>query len=98
MYVMHNDSFLPTSLYMKVLQEVGISDHFPVCLEICNHGFDMYKSLLGKPPLRLNSSLLLQPHFDSLMEPILVTFPKEVNLKGLKAWDITLRNINLIKV
>ena len=39
-----------------------------------NHGIDMYKSLLGKPPLRFNSSLSLQPHFDSLMEQILVNF------------------------
>ena len=48
------------------------------------------------PPLRFNSSLLLQPHFDSLMEQILVNFSKEVNLEGVKAWDITLRNINII--
>ena len=46
MYVMHNDSFLSTSLHMKVLQDVGTSYHFPVCLEVCNHGIDMYKSLL----------------------------------------------------
>ena len=90
MYVMHNDSFLPPSLNMKVLQDVATSDHFPICLEVCNHGIDLYKSLLGKPPLRFNSSLLLQPHFDSLMEHILVNFSKEVNLKGLKAWDMTL--------
>ena len=44
MYVMHNDSFLPTSLHMKVLQDVATSDHFPVCLEICNHGIDMFSS------------------------------------------------------
>ena len=74
MYVMHNDSFLPTSLHMKVLQDVATSDHFPVCLEVSHHGIDMYKSLLRKPPLRFNSSLLLQPHFDSLMEQILVNF------------------------
>ena len=86
MYVMHNDSFLPSSLNMKVLHDVATSDHFPICLEVCNHGIDMYKSLLGKPPLRFNSTLLLQPHFDSLMEQILVDFSKEVNLKGVKAW------------
>ena len=66
------------------------------CLEVCNHGIDMYKSLLRKPALRFNSSLLLQPHFDSLMEQILVKFSKQVNLKGVKAWDIMLRNINVI--
>ena len=70
MYVMHNDSFLPTSLHMKVLQDVGTSDHFPISLEVCIHGIDMYKSLLGKPPLRFNSSLLLQSHFDSVKEQI----------------------------
>ena len=56
----------------------------------------MYKSLLRKPPLRFNSSLLLQPHFDYLMEQILVNFSQEVNLKGVKAWDITLQNIKII--
>ena len=70
---------------MKVLQDVGTLDHFPICLEVCNHGVDMYKSLLGKPPLRFNSSLLLQPHFDSLMEQILGIFSQEVNLKVVKA-------------
>ena len=45
---------------------------------------------------RFTCSLLLAPHFDSLMEQILVNFSKEVNLKGVKAWDITLRNINVI--
>ena len=44
MYAMHNDSFLLTSLHMKVLQDVATSDHFPVCLEICNHGIDMFSS------------------------------------------------------
>ena len=44
MYVMHNDSFIPTSLHMKVLQEVGTSNDFPICLEICNHGIDMFSS------------------------------------------------------
>ena len=81
---------------MIVLQDVGTSYHFPLCLEICSHAIDMYKSLLGKPPLRFNSSLLLQPHFDSLMEQILVNFSQEVNLKGVKAWDITLRNIKIV--
>ena len=37
MYVMHNDSFLPTSLHMKALQDVRTLDHFPICLEVCNH-------------------------------------------------------------
>ena len=41
-YVMHNDSFLPSLLNMKVLQYVGTADHFPICLEVCNHGIDMY--------------------------------------------------------
>ena len=59
---------------MKVLQHVGTSDHFPIFSEVCNHGIHMYKSLLEKLPLRFNSSLLLQPHFDSLMEQILVNF------------------------
>ena len=95
MYVMHDYSFLPTSLHMTTLQYVGTLDHFPICLEVCSHAIDIYKSLLGKPPLRFNSSLLLQPHFDSLMEQMLVNFSKEVNLKGVKAWDITLRNINV---
>ena len=81
---------------MKILQDVGTLDHFPICLEVCSHAIDMYKSLLGKPPLRFNSSLLLQPHFDSLMEQILVYFQQEVNLKGVKAWDTTLRNIKII--
>ena len=31
-----------------------------------------------------------------LMEQSLVNFSKEVNLKGVKAWDITLRNISVI--
>ena len=44
MYVMHNDSFIPISLHMKVLQEVGTSNDFPICLEICNHGIDMFSS------------------------------------------------------
>ena len=96
MYVMHNDSFLPTSLWKVLLQDVGTLDHFPICLEVCSHVIDMYKSLLGKPPLRFNSSLLLQPHFDSLMEQILVNFSHEVDLKGVKAWDITLRNIKIM--
>ena len=93
---MHNDSFLPTSLRMEVLQDVGTLDLFPICLEVCSHAIDMYKYVLGKPPLCFNSSLLLQPHFDSLMEQILVNFSQEVNLKGVKAWDITLRNIKII--
>ena len=29
-------------------------------------------------------------------EQMLVNFSKEVNLKGVKAWDITLRNIKII--
>ena len=37
-----------------------------------------------------------KPHYGSLMEQILVNFLKEVNLKGVKAWDSTLRNINVI--
>ena len=37
------------------------------------------------PPLRFNSSLLLPPHFDSLMEQILVNFSQEVNFKGVKS-------------
>ena len=56
----------------------------------------MYKSLLGKRPLRFNSSLLLQHHFDYLMEQIFVNFLQEVNLKGVKAWDMTLQNIKII--
>ena len=77
-------------------RDVGTSYHFPICLEVCNHGIDMYKCLLGKPPLRFNSSVFLQPHFDSLMQQILVNFSKEANLKGVEAWDITLQNINII--
>ena len=37
-----------------------------------------------------------KPHCGSLMEQILVNFLQEVNLKGVKAWDITLRNIKII--
>ena len=79
-----------------MLHDVGTLDHFPICLEVCSHGIDMYKSLLGKPPLHFNSSLLLQPHFDSLMGKILVNVSQQVNLKGVKAWDATLRNIKII--
>ena len=96
MYVMQNDSFLPTSLRITVLKDVGTSDHFPICLEVCRHVIDMYTSLLGKPPLHFNCSLLLQPHFDSLMEQFFVNFSQHVNLKGIKAWDTTLRNIKII--
>ena len=61
MYVMHNDSFLPPTLHMKVLQDVATLDHFAVCLQI----YIMKLTCIN--PLRFISSLLLQPHFDSLM-------------------------------
>ena len=31
MYVMHDDSFVPTSLCVTMLQDVGTSYHFPIC-------------------------------------------------------------------
>ena len=80
MYVMHNHSFLLTSVYIKVLQDVGIADHFPSFLEVCSHATDMYKSLLGKRPLHFNTSLLLQ----SLMAQNLVIFHNKWILKELK--------------
>ena len=43
-----------------------------------------------------NLTLLLQPHFDSLMVQISVNFSRQVNFKGVKAWDITLQNIKII--
>ena len=39
---------------------------------------------------------LLQPHFDSLSEQILVNFSQQVDSKWVKAWDTTLRNIKTI--
>ena len=47
------------------------SVYLRICLEACNNSIDMLKSLLGNPPLCFSSSLLHQPHFDSLMEQIL---------------------------
>ena len=74
MYVMQDDSFSLISLRVMVLWDVESSDKFPICSEFCNHAFDTYKTLLGKPPLCFNSSILLRPHFDSLMGKILVNF------------------------
>ena len=56
----------------------------------------MYKSLLGRVPLRFNSSLLFHSLFDAYMEQIFVTFPKHVIMKGCDAWDTTLKNIQYI--
>ena len=75
---MHDDSFVSTSLSITVQQDVGASDHFPICLKVCSHAIDIYKSLIGKPPLGFNSSLLLQSHFDSFMEKILVNFSQRM--------------------
>ena len=37
MYVMHDDSVLPISLHMTIIQDVGSLDHFPIYLEVWNH-------------------------------------------------------------
>ena len=95
MYVVHDDSFLPTSLCIIVLRDEASSNHFHTCLDVCNHLIDMFKSLLGKPPLCLKSSLFLQPHFDSLMDQILVSFSQQVDNKWVKSWDTTLWNIKI---
>ena len=55
----------------------------------------MYKSLIGKSPLRFNSSLLLKFHFDALMEQIFMNVSHQVDNKGLEAWEITLLNIKI---
>ena len=43
LYVMHDESILLASLPMIFLQDVGSSNSFPICLEVCNHS-------IGKPP------------------------------------------------
>ena len=54
----------------------------------------MYKTLLGRFPLRFNSSLLLHSLFDDYMKQIFGMFSEQVISKGWHTWDTTLQNIS----
>ena len=53
-YIMHDETFLPALMTMKVYKGIGSSDHFPVVLESTHQIVDDFRSLLGKQPLRFN--------------------------------------------
>ena len=68
-------SFLPIAVRITTLNDVGSSDHSPICVrEVSNYSVDMYKVLLVKSPLRFNSFLLLHSLFDALMKQIFMNF------------------------
>ena len=55
----------------------------------------MYKTLLGRVPLRFNSSLLLHSLFDDYMQQIFGMFSEQVISKGCQnAWNTTIQNIS----
>ena len=55
MYVMHDDYFFTSINFVcKFYKDVGTSNHFTICLDVCSHAIDMHKSLFRKSSLRLN--------------------------------------------
>ena len=89
-YIMHDERFLPEVLIMQVYRGIASSDHFPVIYT--HQGVDGFKSLLGRPSLRFNSSFLEHECFRPAMGQLVGEFRK-VNIGGASSWDVCLSNI-----
>ena len=92
-YIMHEDVFLPEVLTMQVYRGIASSDHFPVVLECTHQAVDGFKSLLGRQPLRFNSSFLRHENFRHAMGQLVGEFTRQVNIGGVSSWDVCLSNI-----
>ena len=92
-YIMHDDTFLPEFLTMQVYRGIGSSDHFPVVLECTHQAVDGFRALLGRQPLRFNSSFLGHDKFKHAMGQLVGEFTRQVNVHGVSSWDICLSNI-----
>ncbi|MCO5566956.1 hypothetical protein L7F22_020639 [Adiantum nelumboides] len=58
MYIMHDELFLPEILHVATERQHVLSDHFPLVLHMMHQPVDVYKSLLGRLPLRFNHNFL----------------------------------------
>ena len=92
-YIMHDETFLPSLLTMQVYRGIGLSDHFPIVLDCTHQTVDDFRSLLGKPPLRFTSSFLGHNNFKHAMGQLVEELTRQVNVHGLSAWDVCLSNI-----
>ena len=90
---MHDDTFLPEFLTMQVHRGIGSSNHFPVVLEWTHQIVDGFRALLGRQPLRFNSSFLGHDKFKHAMGQLVGEFTRQVNVRGVSSWDICLSNI-----
>ena len=93
MYIMHNDDFLPEVLDISILYSMTMSDHFPLLFELHQQPIHLFSRLLGKPPLRFNSSFLQHDLFDGYMKQLLDMFVQRVQVDGLLAWDVFVNNV-----
>ena len=75
---MHDDTFLLEFLTMQVVRGIGSSDHFLVVLECTHKTVDGFRSLLGRQPLRFNSSFLGHDIFKHAMGQLVGEFIRQV--------------------
>ncbi|MCO5555946.1 hypothetical protein L7F22_009490 [Adiantum nelumboides] len=92
MYIMHDDLFLPKILHVAVERQHVLSDHFPLVLHMVHQPVDVYKSLLGRLPLRFNHSFLDHEVFHGYMLQLIDNFQLCFMQQGISALDCFLSN------
>ncbi|MCO5562139.1 hypothetical protein L7F22_015765 [Adiantum nelumboides] len=93
MYIMHDDLFLPEILHVAVERQHVLSDHFPLVLHMMHQPVDVYKSLLGRLPLRFNHSFLDHEVFHGYMLQLIDNFQLCFMQQGISALDCFLSNV-----
>lgn len=85
MYIMHDDLFLPEILQVDVERQHVLSDHFPLVLHMMHQPVGVYKSLLGRLPLRFNHSFLDHEVFHGYMLQLIDNFQSCFMQRGISA-------------
>ena len=83
---------------MSIVNENVTSDHFPICFQCNKHVVDMYKTLLDRVPLKLNSSLLFHSLFDAYMKQMFAMFLEQVTSKRMVCmrYNITKHQVQIL--
>ncbi|MCO5594133.1 hypothetical protein L7F22_048154 [Adiantum nelumboides] len=95
-YIMYDDFFLPEVLTMTVECHHVLSDHFPVVFQMLEQRAGIFRTLLGKAPLKFNSSFLQHSLFRDYISQIIANFTALLPSCGLEAWDAYVANVQKV--
>ena len=93
---MHDDSFLPEVLDLKVLCQYTLLDHYPVEFSMVAQPVDSFRRHLSKLPLCFNSLFLSHDIFDGYMQQLLDQFASFLPDHGFCLYDLLISNIQRV--